>query len=82
MDVESGDPLVSLSVSARATLGVHSGDALLISDTRWWFGGLRSLHARVAPEALDDETATCGLDEAFCKRVMSPAGQVRLERVI
>lgn len=54
-DAAHGEALVRLSPAAREALGVGPGGHLLISDPRWWFGGLRSMHARVAEAPLPAE---------------------------
>ncbi len=82
IDAATGQPLVALSAQARTALNVGTGDTFLISDTRWWFGGLRSLHATVSEDVLMANTPTCGLNDEFRKRVMSPMGDVQLERII
>ena len=42
-----GLPLVSVSSRLAANLQADSGDRLLLSDHRWWFGGLRSTQVQI-----------------------------------
>ena len=47
VDAATGLTVVALSESLAQELEVRLGDLVYISDTRWWTGGLRSVHARV-----------------------------------
>ena len=47
-------PVVTLSESLARELGVRPGDLVYISDTRWWTGGLHSVHARVGELRAED----------------------------
>jgi SSS family solute:Na+ symporter len=39
---------------ALERMAAHPGDILYVSDPRWWFGGLRSVHVRAGQTAEDD----------------------------
>ncbi|HOO57645.1 MAG TPA: sodium:solute symporter family protein [bacterium] len=43
---EEGMALVLLSGPAMKKLAALAGDVVYVCDTRWWYGGLRSLHTR------------------------------------
>ena len=45
---EDGLPLVNVSSALSNALNATAGDRLLISDHRWWFGGLRSTQVEIA----------------------------------
>jgi len=46
--VESESPVAFVSSDTLRALAANPGDLIYVSDTRWWTGGLRSFHARVA----------------------------------
>ena len=58
----SGQVIVQLSQKALDKLHLQPGDSILVSDRRWWFGGLRSSHAQIADEIADgaDELVVLG----------------------
>ncbi|MCB9529416.1 MAG: sodium/solute symporter [Myxococcales bacterium] len=68
-DAASGDDRVRLTASARAALGLAPGATLLVSDPRWWFGGLRSMHGVVDAEPLPGEAPAIELGPAMRRRV-------------
>ena len=47
---------VVLSAAALRRLAAREGDLVYVSDARWYFGGLRSLHARVEGTHADGDT--------------------------
>jgi SSS family solute:Na+ symporter len=47
---------VDISAGLAASIGVSAGDRVFLADPRWWFGGLRSLHARVREVRPETET--------------------------
>ena len=42
------DNMVSLSKSVMDRLSAESGDMIYVEDSRWWLGGLRSIHTKAA----------------------------------
>ncbi len=44
---EAALPVVRLSPPLMAELRAKEGDPVYITDTRWWLGGLHSVHAIV-----------------------------------
>jgi SSS family solute:Na+ symporter len=54
-DEMSGRYEVRLSDPALQVLGAKGGDHVLLSDKRWWFGGLRSVHGTISDELLPGE---------------------------
>ena len=63
-DEEATTPLAIVPQSALNAMAAGAGDLLYICDTRWWFGGLRSVHVmagepagegvvRIGPAALE-----------------------------
>lgn len=60
---EVSRPPARLSSSLAAALDVKVGDLVYISDTRWWLGGLRSMHAIVDSIVdADDGKSTVEMD--------------------
>ncbi|NQT52932.1 sodium/solute symporter [bacterium] len=55
IDPELGDSdVVSVPQAALDTMAAEPGDMLYLCDTRWWLGGLRSVHARAGePQATE-----------------------------
>lgn len=43
-----------LPPAALEAMAARAGDLVYVCDRRWWFGGLRSVHVRVAGESPDD----------------------------
>jgi SSS family solute:Na+ symporter len=70
-DEASGQPIVQLSQSALDKLQLKPGDSILVSDRRWWFGGLRSCYAQIA-----DATGE-GQDEVI---ILGPEIKVRVAK--
>ena len=62
LSVEDAEqPVVIVPQSALDTMAANPGDLLYVCDTRWWFGGLRSVHVKAGDPG----------DEGVCK--LSPA---------
>ena len=80
-DAVKGDARVRLSASARIALGVEAEATILISDPRWWYGGLRSMHGVIEPEPLPGETPAVELGPELRKRVCHGKRGVVLEVV-
>jgi len=47
----SGENLVIIPLQALKTMAAEPGDLLYASHTRWWYGGLRSVHVKAGPLA-------------------------------
>ncbi len=81
VDVElSGPDLAIVPQSALDTMAATPGDLLYACDTRWWFGGLRSVHLkagdaggadviRMSPEAADTAHFQTG-QEILVEKIM------------
>lgn len=52
----SGNDIVIISRTALDKMAAEPGDLLYASHTRWWYGGLRSVHVKAGPAA-DSEDA-------------------------
>jgi SSS family solute:Na+ symporter len=75
-DEETGEAQIRLSSKAREALGVSDGDSVLVSDRRWWFGGLRSLHVRITDTPLDAEGPCIALGPEVTQRVAKKNGNL------
>jgi solute:Na+ symporter, SSS family len=53
-DIEDAEAAL-IPQSALDTMAANIGDMIYVCDRRWWFGGLRSVHARVAGLSPDDD---------------------------
>jgi len=53
---------VSLTPSALSVLQAEVGDLVYLSDSRWWLGGLRSAHGRIAHTHFDEECVRIARD--------------------
>jgi len=83
VDQQTGETIVRLSPSALETLKVKAGDTVLLSDTRWWFGGLRSAHARVGAAVLDAGPQAIEIGPETRKRVDARGTQlINVERIL
>lgn len=51
----SGRNVVVVSERTLDTMAAEAGDFLYVSDKRWWFGGLRSVHVKAGQAAGIDE---------------------------
>jgi len=71
--VESETPVAFLSPDSLGALAAEPGDLVHLGDTRWWTGGLRSLHARAA--AGEVQPGTVELPESLMKQAGIVEGQ-------
>jgi len=61
----AGTETVVLSPSSLDTMAAGPGDLLYASHTRWWYGGLRSVHVKAGPVATtESDTLLIGPDSA------------------
>ncbi len=78
-----GLPLISLSQRAADALGADEGDRLLLSDHRWWFGGLRSTQVEVGTIEERVEGPDVYLTKALAQRVQAHThAAVKAERLL
>jgi len=83
IDPETGSYVVRLNAAALEALVAKVGDRVLIADTRWWFGGLRSVHGIIAEELIEADGMAIELGPELRARVdASRSGGVDLESVI
>ena len=80
VDEETGRPVVRLTAALRTALSAAPGDSVLISDRRWWYGGLRSRHAIIAAEAADADGSAVELGPDFRSMVASRSDHIVVER--
>ena len=78
-----GLPLICVSKSLADDLGAVPGDRLLISDHRWWYGGLRSTQIEVSEIDGTPESADLNLDRAITQRIRASSGAgIVVERLL
>ncbi|MCA9537407.1 MAG: sodium:solute symporter family protein [Myxococcales bacterium] len=80
-DAETGDLIVHLTEAARAALGARPGQRVLVSDRRWWFGGLRSLHGTIADDPAPGDGLAIGLGPQMRTRAARRGGPVIVELI-
>ena len=80
VDADSGRPVIRVTEALRDALGASVGDAVLVSDRRWWYGGLRSRHATVGDTLPDQEGPALELGPDFRAMVASRGPHVVVER--
>ncbi|RMF84512.1 MAG: hypothetical protein D6744_02985 [Planctomycetota bacterium] len=68
IEAQDGDPLVPVSAPLASMLEVAAGDLISIGDRRWWFGGLRSIAARVGA-VTNDPAPSVALTADLARRV-------------
>ena len=71
--------IVRLPQNTMDRLAVKPGDLLYITDTRWWWGGLLSVHAKAGGAAMG-ETLTMD-EELFAKGGFQSRAELRVEKV-
>lgn len=80
---DDGLPIIALSERAADSLGASQGDRLLLSDHRWWFGGLRSTQVQVDKIMQDTSDLDLHLPTSISKRVQAhPNAIVIAERLL
>ena len=62
---ELPDEIVRLSRTDLAKMNAEPGDLVYICDKRWWFGGLKSVHARIGEP--HDEAGTVFMPDRLIK---------------
>ena len=73
---------VVVSTKLASELMLNSGDRILLSDHRWWFGGLRSLQVEVDTIEADD-VSYVRLDAQTAHRIQaSDNALIQIERLI
>ena len=81
VDEADGTPWIRLSDAARVVLDANPGDAVLVSDRRWWFGGLS--RCTVSGEStLDAKGVQVELGPAYATRVVGKSSEVVIERLL
>ncbi len=76
----SGTDHARVPSSALMQMAADPGDLLYVTDTRWWFGGLRSVHVR-AGEPAPDGTLLLSPDAMENARLV-PGQQIRVEKIL
>jgi SSS family solute:Na+ symporter len=72
---------VRLPRKAMDELALAAGDLVHVSDARWWLGGFRSAHARIAPA--DEQAERAALSSAAFERAHLLAGlPVRVTKIM
>jgi SSS family solute:Na+ symporter len=74
-------PVVTLSRAVAARLAVRAGDIVYVCDTRWWLGGLVSLHGRAAVDDVDGERVVVPENEITAER-LRVGERVVVERIV
>ena len=82
IDAETGRARVRLTQRAMDALGARPGDLLHVSDTRWWFGGLRSAHAAVDAALAPGDDARIDLGPGLRAIAAARRALVVVERVL
>ena len=83
IDLATGSYVVHLSAKAASELGVRPGDTVLLSDSRWWFGGLRSVHAQIHETPIEEDGICVKLGPTLRQRVDARGtGQLVAERIL
>ncbi len=62
-------PIITMSPDSAQNMKARAGDLVYVADKRWWLGGLRSLHARLA------------IADGLGKRVLIAAGAIEDSRL-
>jgi solute:Na+ symporter, SSS family len=70
---------VRLPEPSMNELSLSEGDVLYVTDTGWWWGGLRSVHTKVGPPADGDQMEMSEL--LFKKGGFAQGARLRVEKV-
>ncbi len=73
---------ISLGSRSMERLKARKGDILYVSDPRWWFGGLRSLHVKAEEPHKGDPDAILISPASLEKGNLDPSRQVKVEKII
>lgn len=79
IDEQTGHSLIRVTLALQDALAAKPGDSVLISDRRWWYGGLRSRHGVISEEPADGEGAAVELGPDFRSMVASRSDNVVVE---
>ncbi len=78
----AGTETIVLSQSSLDTMAAEPGDLLYASHTRWWYGGLRSVHVKAGPVApAENDTLLIGPDSAATARFVD-GQEVVVEKIM
>ena len=78
-----GESVVIVSDWAMKKMSAIAGDLLYASDSRWWYGGLRSVHVKAGPPSGDEERELIKMSPEDAETGRFSAGQqVRLEKIM
>ena len=70
IDEKTQLPLISISAGLAEAVEAQEGDILYLSDARWWLGGLRSGHTRIARIDVEDTGMTVHLGPNMRSRII------------
>lgn len=78
-----GDNIAIVSDRAMKKMSASAGDLLYASDSRWWFGGLRSVHLQAGPPSgdEDEDLMRISLESAIAAH-FTAGQQVKLEKIM
>ena len=78
---DSGVNPVHIDEQAMAQMKANSGDLVHVRDRRWWFGGLRSCHAKLG--APSSNAGTCEMGKELARfGSMSKTRDVIIEKIL
>lgn len=81
--VDRLDGEVQLPAEVMRELEAEPGDLVYVSDSRWWLGGLRSLHARLGPAASSPaEDSLLISAETFARGQLLRDRPLRVEKIM
>jgi hypothetical protein len=78
-----GQNSVIVPASALERMAAEPGDLLYASHRRWWYGGLRSVHVKAGPAAVDEERPLMRISPQDASTGHFTQGQeIRLEKIM
>lgn len=72
---------ISVSASIMKRLSADLGDMVYGEDTRWWLGGLRSYHFKMAPAHKEAENLVKISEKSMDLAYMLPKHRLKLEKI-
>ena len=77
----SGENLVIVPQTALDEMAAEPGDLLYASHTRWWYGGLRSVHVKAGSPGDDAESMKISPEDAATAR-FTEGQEVVVEKIM
>lgn len=72
---------ITLNKTDARKMAVHNGDIIFIEDDRWWMGGLRSAHTKLAGNHELEDGTVCMSQKTFDRAMFLTDQKIRAEKI-